>query len=172
MTDFSKVKKVHFIGIGGIGISAIARMMHLEGKIVTGSDRSASHVTDGLEKAGIKVEIGQKAENIVPDTDLVIYTIAIPDDNPELVRTKELGIACLTYPQALGQVSEDKFTIAVSGTHGKTTTTAMIAKILMDAGLDPTVIIGSFLLDSKKKKRTKKTMMVGQILSPARANTW
>jgi UDP-N-acetylmuramate--alanine ligase len=148
-SDFSKLKKVHFIGIGGIGISAIARMLHLENKIVTGSDRAASEVTHELEKIGIPVSIGQKAENIKPKTDLVIYTIAIPDDNPELVKARALKIPCISYPEALGIISKDKYTIAVSGTHGKTTTTAMIAKLLIDAGLDPTVVVGSFLKDQK-----------------------
>ncbi len=145
--DFSDYKKVHFIGIGGIGVSAIARMMMLEGKKVTGSDRGKSEITDGLKALGAVVYIGQKAENIDQDTDLVIYSIAITDDNPELVRAKELGIAAITYPQALGIISEQKYTIAVSGAHGKTTTTAMIAKVLIDAGLDPTVVVGSLLKD-------------------------
>ncbi len=143
--DFTKNKKVHFIGIGGIGISAIARMLSLEGKSVTGSDRSESEVTQELEKIGIKVFIGQKAGNISAGTDLVIYTIAILDDNEELAKARELGIVCITYPQALGIVSKHKYTIAVSGAHGKTTTTAMIAKMLIDAGKDPTVVVGSML---------------------------
>jgi UDP-N-acetylmuramate--alanine ligase len=149
ITDFSKIKTVHFIGIGGIGISAIARMMSLEGKKITGSDRDASEVTHALEEQGISVTIGQKAENITKGTDLVIYTVAIPDTNPELKKARDLGIETITYPQALGIISKDKFTIAVSGTHGKTTTTAMIAKMLIDAKMDPTVIVGSFLKDQK-----------------------
>jgi UDP-N-acetylmuramate--alanine ligase len=143
--DFKNIKKVHFIGIGGIGISAIARMFLLEGKIVTGSDRAASEVTEALEKAGIKIFLEQRPENIHPQTDLIIYTVAIPADNPELKAAQKAGIPCITYPQALGIVSKDKFTIAVSGAHGKTTTTAMIAKMLMDAGLDPTVVVGSLM---------------------------
>jgi UDP-N-acetylmuramate--alanine ligase len=149
ISDFSKLKKVHFIGIGGIGISAIARMLHLEGKKVTGSDRDQSEVTHELEKLGIKITIGQDARNIATKTDLVIYTVAIPADNPELVKAHELGIECITYPQALGIISAQKYTIAVSGAHGKTTTTAMLAKVLMDAKFDPTVVVGSFLKDAK-----------------------
>jgi UDP-N-acetylmuramate--alanine ligase len=145
--DFPEVKKVHFIGIGGIGISAIARMMMLEGKEVSGSDRGASLVTDELAKLGVKIYLEQKAENIPDDTELIIYTIAIPEDNPEFVRAKSLGVPMLTYPEALGLVSSLKYTIAVSGTHGKTTTTAMLAKIFMDANLDPTVVVGSMLID-------------------------
>lgn len=147
--DFSKYKKIHFIGIGGIGTSAIARMFLLEGKKVTGSDRSDTEVTQELKKHGAKIYLGQKAEHIEKNTDLVIYTIAITNDNPELVRARELQIPCVTYPQALGTLSKSKYTIAVSGAHGKTTTTAMIAKVLIDAGLDPTVVVGSFLKDYK-----------------------
>jgi UDP-N-acetylmuramate--alanine ligase len=149
LESFGRAKKVHFIGIGGIGISAIARMLHLEGKEVTGSDRDASEVTHELEKLGITVMIGQKADNLDEKTDLVIYTVAIPEDNPELMKARELGIQAITYPQALGAISEQKYTIAVSGAHGKTTTTAMLAKVLMDAGLDPTVVVGSFLKDAQ-----------------------
>ncbi len=149
MIDLTNIKKVHFIGIGGIGISAIARMMMLEGKEVSGSDRGSSLVTEELEKLGAKIFLEQKAENIANDVELVIYTIAIPEDNPEFVRAKELGIQLLTYPEALGLVSAQKYTIAVAGTHGKTTTTAMLAKIFIDALLDPTVVVGSMLLDQK-----------------------
>lgn len=149
MIDLKTIKKVHFIGIGGIGISAIARMMMLEGKEVSGSDRGTSLVTDELAKLGAKIYLEQKAENISADVDLVIYTIAIPADNPEFMRAKELGVPMLTYPEALGLVSSQKYTIAVSGTHGKTTTTAMLAKVFIDADLDPTVVVGSMLIDQK-----------------------
>ncbi|MCC2631163.1 MAG: murC [Candidatus Paceibacter sp.] len=145
--DFAKFKKVHFIGIGGIGISAIARMMMLEGKKVSGSDRDESNITHELRKLGAEIFIGQDAHNIDAKTDLVIYTVAIPDDNPELMKAKELGVTTISYPQALGAISEQKYTIAVSGAHGKTTTTAMIAKVLIDAELDPTVVVGSLLKD-------------------------
>lgn len=143
--NLKDIKKVYFIGIGGIGMSAVARMLLGEGKEVFGSDRSESLVTGELEKLGVKVFYKQEAENITPDIDLVIYTIAMTDDSPELVRARELGIECKTYPEMLGLISADKFTIAVAGTHGKTTTTAMIAEMMIEAGLDPTVIVGSLL---------------------------
>ncbi len=143
--DLNKVKKVHFIGIGGIGVSAIARMMMHEGKEVSGSDRAPSEITDALKEAGATIFTTQVAENISNDIDLIVYTIAISNDNPELMKAKESGIQLMTYPEFVGQVSKNKYTIAVSGTHGKTTTTAMIAKILIDAGLDPTVIVGSLI---------------------------
>ena len=124
--------KVHFIGIGGIGVSAIARMMLGEGNPpvggVSGSDASPSPITAELTKLGAKIFVGQKAENISADCDLVIHTIAIPETNPELRRARELGIKTQTYPEFLGQLSREKFTIAVAGTHGKTTTTAMIVR--------------------------------------------
>jgi UDP-N-acetylmuramate--alanine ligase len=148
-TFFNTYKNVHFIGVGGIGISAIARMFLLEGKKVSGSDRDASHITHELEKLGAVFNTGHAAENIPADTDLVIYTIAVPADNPELVEAKKRGLKTMTYPEALGQISKEKYTIAISGAHGKTTTTAMIAKVLVDAQLDPTVVVGSFLKDFK-----------------------
>ncbi|MFA5000603.1 MAG: UDP-N-acetylmuramate--L-alanine ligase [Candidatus Paceibacterota bacterium] len=144
-------RKVYFIGIGGIGMSAVARMFTLRslggGGLVqiSGSDRSKSLVTEELEKLGIKVFYEQKAENIANDIDLVIYTIAITEDNPELRKARELGIRCLTYPEMLGVISDGKYTVAVAGTHGKTTTTAMIAEMMIEAGLDPTVVVGSLL---------------------------
>lgn len=149
----NNLNKIHFIGIGGIGVSAIARMFLIESKQVSGSDRDGGKVTEELAKAGAKIFIGHSADNIPIDpatggagADLVIYTIAIPDDNPELARARELGIPTMTYPEALGAISAEKKTVAIAGTHGKTTTTAMIAEIVISAGLDPTVIVGSFLL--------------------------
>jgi UDP-N-acetylmuramate--alanine ligase len=138
-------KKIHFIGIGGIGISAIARMLLLEGKNVSGSDRDDTKVTEELRKAGATIFIGTKKEYVPVDCDLIVYTVAIPADNPELVEAKERGLRILTYPETLNIISKEKYTIAVSGTHGKTTVTAMVAKVMIDAGLDPTVIVGSLL---------------------------
>ena len=135
----------HFIGIGGIGVSAIARMLHLKGKKISGSDSGKSEIIEDLEKLGIKIYIGQDKENIKEDTEVVIYSIAIPESNPELMEAKERGLICKTYPEALGELSKEMYTIAISGTHGKTTTTGMLAHIMKEAGLDPTVIIGSKL---------------------------
>jgi UDP-N-acetylmuramate--alanine ligase len=139
---------IYFIGIGGIGISSIARMLLLEGKKVSGSDRDASKVTEELEKAGASIVIGQKKENVPVDCDLIIYTVAIGQDNPEFVEAKRLGTKMLTYPETLNIISKEKYTIAVSGTHGKTTTTAMVAKVMIDNGLEPTVIVGSLIGNS------------------------
>lgn len=147
---FTYAKSVHCVGIGGIGVSAIAKMMLIEGKDVTGSDVAISPVTEKLEKDGATIYIGHKAQNLDTATDLVIYTIAVSKENPELAKAKKLGITMLTYPQALGLISSKKYTIAISGTHGKTTTTAMVAEILMKAGLHPTVVVGSFLNKEKE----------------------
>ncbi len=143
-------KNIHFIGIGGIGVSAVARMMLAEGKNVSGSDISKSEITDELEKLGAKFKLGQSADMIPKDTDLIIYSPAVTVYDPNLLgEIKKKGIQALSYPESLHEISKDKFTIAVSGTHGKTTTTAMIAKVMIDAGLEPTVIVGSLLKEHK-----------------------
>ncbi|MBI5138642.1 MAG: UDP-N-acetylmuramate--L-alanine ligase [Candidatus Vogelbacteria bacterium] len=142
-----RAKKVHLVGIGGSGMSAIARLLLLEGKHVSGSDRDDSKTLDELRVAGARIFVGHRSGNLPTDTDLVVHTIAVDYENPELERAKSMNIKTMTYPEVLGLISKDKFTIAVSGTHGKTTTTAMVGKLLRDAGLDPTVIVGSRMLN-------------------------
>ena len=151
MTDINlkDIKHVHCIGIGGIGVSAIARYMIHEGKTVSSSDIGKSTITEGMEELGIKVNFGHSKENIPPETNLVVYTTALPEDNPELVFARENNLLTLTYAETLGLISKDKKTVAIAGTHGKTTTTAMIGKILLDCGLHPTVIVGSLLKEYK-----------------------
>ncbi len=141
------MKKIYFIGIGGIGMSALAQYFIDHGSSVTGSDREASPTTDLLEKKGIQVSIGQKAENVPADAEMVVYSDAVPVDNSERVRAAELGTPQMSYFAMLGKVSADRYTIAVAGTHGKTTTTGMLAKILHDAGANETAIIGSIVKD-------------------------
>jgi UDP-N-acetylmuramate--alanine ligase len=145
--DQNMLKKAHFVGIGGIGMSALAQMLAHDGVMVGGSDRDASPVTELLEKQGIRVAIGQTADNVPADVNVVIYSDAVPADNPERARAKELGIPQYSYFQMLGDVSKGKRTVAVAGTHGKTTTTGMLGKILIDAGVSPTVIVGSIVKD-------------------------
>ncbi|MEJ0053568.1 MAG: Mur ligase domain-containing protein [bacterium] len=140
-------QKLHFTGIGGIGMSALAQMLKEQGNEITGSDREAGPVTELLEKKGIRVVIGQKAENVEALTNRLIYSDAVPPENPERMRARELGIPELSYFAMLGEVSRGKKTIAVAGTHGKTTTTGMLAKILADAGASPTAIVGSIVKD-------------------------
>jgi UDP-N-acetylmuramate--alanine ligase len=146
--DLKSVNKVHCVGIGGIGVSALARAFLHRGAEVSGSDAASSLITEGLESLGIKVFAGHDKENVVDEVGLVIHTIAVPADNPELLAAKEKGISVLTYPQALGLLSKDMYTVAVSGTHGKTTTTAMLAEVLAAANKSPTVIVGSLLRES------------------------
>ena len=141
--DINKLKKIHFIGVGGIGLSAIARLMKENGKEVSGSDLSPSLMTDKLKKIGIKIYIGQAEENISDDMDLVIYTTAVPENNPELKKARELKIKTIIYPESLGLVFNNKFGIAVCGTHGKSSVSAMAGLLLDDAGLDPSIIVGS-----------------------------
>src|SRR5262249_3646201 len=123
-------KKAYFVGIGGIGMSALAQLLQDAGTSVSGSDREASPTTELLTGKGVEVVIGQKPGNVPGDADLVIYTEAAGEDNPERVRAQELGLTEYSYFEALGEVSKEKRTLAVAGTHGKTTTTAMAAKIL------------------------------------------
>jgi len=145
--DLKTIKNVHFIGIGGIGISAVARMMLHEGKVVTGQDMQGGEIVDELIKLGIDIKIGQSYENIQDDTDLIVYTIAIDTYDSELAKKikEQERIPVRSYPQMLGEITKDKYTIAVCGTHGKTTTTGMIAEILNRGNLKPSVIIGSLL---------------------------
>lgn len=138
-------KNIYFIGIGGIGMSALAQFFLHRGCAVSGSDRGSSPVTEILEKKGITVYLGHDATHVPEDVDLVVYSDAIPTDNPERVRVRELGKKEQSYFEALGEATKDYKNIVVSGTNGKTTTTAMLAKILTDAGLSPTVIVGSLI---------------------------
>ena len=136
--------KIHFIGIGGIGVSALAQYYLSKGHIVSGSDLTSSEIIEFLKEKGIKIIIGPHSENnLSKDTDLVIYSPAVKPDNPEYKKAKELNIKLQSYPQALGFLTKEYFTIAISGTHGKSTTTSMLALVLTKAGLDPTVIVGT-----------------------------
>lgn len=140
-------RKVFMSGIGGIGMSALAQMIAERGEVVSGSDREESPTTELLERKGVSVAIGQKAENVPTDADIFVYTAAVPEDNVERVRAHELGIPQVSYFEMLGSASEEKRTIAVAGTHGKTTTTGMLAKILRDAGASPSAVVGSIVED-------------------------
>ncbi len=140
------MKKVHFIGIGGIGVSALARFYLKKGYEVSGSDLEDSEITKDLENLGVKIFIGKhKTKNLPKDIDLVIYSPAVKSDNPELLKAKSLKLKAKSYPQALGQLTKKYWTCAISGTHGKSTTVALISLILLKAGLDPTVILGTKL---------------------------
>lgn len=141
--DFKNPIHVFFMGIGGISMSGLAEILLSEGFRVSGSDRQKSHLTEALSEKGAVIYYGQKKENLTSDIDLIVYTSAIKTDNPEFVAGKELGIPFLTRAQLLGQMMKNyKIPIAISGTHGKTTTTSMLSQILLTADKDPTLSIG------------------------------
>ncbi len=137
---------IHFVGIGGIGVSALAQYFLSKKDKVTGSDLVDSEITSLLRDRGAVLSIGKHQEKNLPcETDLVVFSPAITKDNPEIEKAKKLNIETKSYPEALGDLTKDYFTVAVSGTHGKSTTSAMISLILKDAGLDPTAILGTKL---------------------------
>jgi UDP-N-acetylmuramate--alanine ligase len=135
---------IHFVGIGGIGMSGIAEVMHILGYKVQGSDVAEGYVVDGLRKAGIPVSIGQHPDNL-GDAAVVVISSAIRKDNPELVCAYERRIPVVRRAEMLAELMRLKSTVAVAGTHGKTTTTSMIAAMLDAGGIDPTVINGGII---------------------------
>ena len=138
-------KHVHFIGIGGSSMSGLASLLNDEGYIVSGSDRTRSHKTDALAAKGIQIHIGHDAQS-VQDVDFIVYSAAIPESNPERAEAFRLGIPQLERCDLIGQLMENyPFAIGVSGTHGKTTTTSMLAQAFLQAGADPTIHIGGEL---------------------------
>ena len=140
-------KKIHFVGIGGAGMSGIARIMLSQGLTISGSDVKDSSITQVLANLGAKIFIGHDAQN-VSNVDLLITSGAIAEKNPELVAAKERGLEILTRAQTLAFLMEGKRSIAVAGTHGKTTTTAMLTVALQSAGLDPSFAIGGLINSS------------------------
>lgn len=144
--DFNTPANLHFTGIGGISMSALAEIMISRGFTVTGSDSHESKITDHLESLGAKIFYNQVAGNISSDIDVLIYTAAIKQDNPELVKAKELGIPLLTRAEFLGQIMLNyPMAIGVSGTHGKTTTTSMLSQIMLEGNTDPTILVGGIM---------------------------
>lgn len=141
--------EIHFIGIGGIGVSALARYFLAHNFNVSGSDFEASEITKQLKKEGVKIFIGHKASNVNHLDSLIIHSAAIKQDNPEIIKAKKIGLPIKTYSQALGDLTKKYTTISVSGAHGKSTTTAMLSLVLEHSGLDPSVIIGTKLKEFK-----------------------
>ncbi|HKL10643.1 MAG TPA: Mur ligase domain-containing protein, partial [Clostridia bacterium] len=143
--DLNPYEKIYMIGIGGIGMSAIAELLLTSGKEISGSDINSSEITKRLIDKGIEIFIGHSAEHI-KDMDLVIYTSAVHPDNPEFAKAKELNIPVMDRAEALGLLMKTyKERIAVSGAHGKTTTTSMISMIFEDSGVDPTILVGGMI---------------------------
>lgn len=144
--NFQEPIHIHFIGIGGISMSGLAEILLKEGFTVSGSDSKESALTKQLETKGAHILYGQKASNITDDIDCVVYTAAISRDNAELIEAVARKIPMLTRAELLGQLMKNYDTpIAVSGTHGKTTTTSMISHILLEGNLDPTISVGGIL---------------------------
>lgn len=149
MIDLSMVKKIHIIGIGGVSNSGIAEIFVSLGYDVTGSDLASSHYTDQLMSKGVKVYNSHRAEHVT-GADLVIYTAAVSEDNPELLSAAEHKIPTISRAEALGQLMLNySQSIAIAGTHGKTTTTSMVTRLLNDAILNPTTLIGGYFEDIK-----------------------
>lgn len=137
---------IHFIGIGGIGVSALAKYFFSYGAMVTGSDLASSEITKDLERLGVSVVYGKHKKASLPtNTDLVIYTAAIPETNPELQEAKRRKIKRKNYAEAIGELTKKYQTITISGSHGKSTTTALASLVLEEGYFDPTVIIGTRL---------------------------
>ena len=138
------IKKIHFIGIGGIGMSGLAEILLAQGYKISGSDKSSSSITDRLVSLGAEFYVGH-SENNINNVDLIVYSSAVPEDNPELKYGNANGIISIKRSEMLAECTRWQYSICVAGTHGKTSTTSMISLILLEAGFDPTLIIGGTL---------------------------
>ncbi|MFO7526959.1 MAG: Mur ligase domain-containing protein, partial [Ignavibacteriaceae bacterium] len=158
----NKINRIHFVGIGGIGMSAIAEVLFHQGFKVSGSDRELNDVTERLLKLGIDISEGHSEEN-VNDVDALVYSSAVAMDNPEIKEALRRNIPVIKRAEMLAETMRMKFGIGVAGTHGKTTTTAMIGLTLIEAGLDPTMIVGgqlSYLNGSNARLGNGKLIVV------------
>ncbi len=147
---------IHFVGIGGVGMSALAELMHRRGCTVSGSDRQPSELTDRLDRLGIRVQIGHSAEAL-GDAETLVYTSAASDDNPELRAAGKRGIPSLRRAEFVGELTRNQRVVGVAGTHGKTTTTAMVGALLVAAGLDPTVLVGGVVRGPESNLRVGRS---------------
>lgn len=141
---FSNIRRVHFVGIGGIGMSGIAEILINMGFTVSGSDKNLSEITERLKKLGAKIYKGHSANN-VKETDVLVYSSAVHLDNPEILKAQQLKIPVIRRAEMLAELMKMKYGIGIAGTHGKTTTTSMIGLILTEAKMDPTIIVGGKL---------------------------
>lgn len=142
---FKNVRRVHAMGVGGIGVSALARLFLAWGARVTGCDGVSSNITDALQREGIDLAIGHDASHAKVRCDLLLTSAAVPENQPELAAFRKKGVRVLAYPEALGEISRSRETIVIAGTHGKSTTTAMTGLILETGGVDPLVVVGSLV---------------------------
>ncbi len=138
------IKKIHFVGIGGIGMSGLAEIVLSQGFEVSGSDLNESEITKRLESLGVKVTLGHSADN-VQDADVLVYSSAVTEDNPELVEAYEKKIPVIKRAELLAETMRMKYGIGIAGTHGKTTTTSMVGLVLTEGEVDPTIIVGGKL---------------------------
>ncbi len=138
----SRKHRVHFVGIGGMGMSGIAEVLLTLGFPVSGSDLAASDTTERLVAMGAQIALGHHADRVTPNTDVVVISSAVKFSNPEVMRARELKIPVIPRAEMLGELMRMKCSLAVAGTHGKTTTTSMLGHVLAEAGLDPTLVIG------------------------------
>jgi UDP-N-acetylmuramate--alanine ligase len=154
--------KIHFVGIGGIGMSGIAELLLNLGYGVTGSDLKDSDITRRLAGLGGAIKIGHRAENVAPDVDVVVTSSAVKRDNPEVRAAKERGVTVIPRAEMLAELMRLKSGVAIAGSHGKTTTTSLIATVLAHAGLDPTAVVGGKLnaLGSNAKLGKSEWMVV------------
>jgi UDP-N-acetylmuramate--alanine ligase len=148
---FEEKNKFHFVGVGGIGMSSLAKFLFMEGKKVSGSDILESESLDDLREKGLQICVGHKSEMVDENVDMLVYSTAVPEDNVERSRARELGVPELSRAEFLGEISKMYSTVVVTGTHGKSTTTAMLGLMLEAGGLDPTVLVGSFVSSFKEK---------------------
>lgn len=142
---FSSIKKLHFVGVGGIGMSGLAEILIDQGFTITGSDKASSENTERLRSLGAKITIGHQAKNLDADADVLVFSSAVPPDNPEVVEALKRKIPVIRRAEMLAEVMRLKYGIGIAGTHGKTTTTSMASLVLMEGGVDPTVIVGGRL---------------------------
>jgi UDP-N-acetylmuramate--alanine ligase len=139
-----RTKRIHFVGIGGIGMSSIAELLHNQGLTISGSDMKKSEITQHLEDIGIQIVEGHMPENI-GDVDVVVRSSAVKDDNLEIMTAKKLRIPVIRRAEMLAEITRMSFSIGIAGTHGKTTTTSMVGIMLEKAKLDPTIIVGGMV---------------------------
>ena len=157
---------VHFVGIGGIGMSGIAEVLHNQGYEVRGSDLSLNPNVQRLQEKGIHVDIGQKAENL-DSAAVVVISSAIKSDNPELIAARERSLPIVRRAEMLAEIMRFKNAIAIGGTHGKTTTTSLVASLLDAGGVDPTVINGGII--NAYGTNARLAMATGWLLKPTKA---
>ncbi|OGG40066.1 UDP-N-acetylmuramate--L-alanine ligase [Candidatus Jorgensenbacteria bacterium RIFCSPLOWO2_01_FULL_45_25b] len=136
-------KHVHFVGVGGIGMSSLARWYLAQNWAVSGSDLSPSEITKELEKEGVRVKIGHNSSNLPQKLNVLVYSNALPQNTPEIEGARKLGASVVSYSEALGAIAKTYTTLAVAGSHGKSTTTALLGLCLLSGGFDPTVIVGT-----------------------------